>query len=76
MQRMDWFMGGLAIALGVVLLVSAALGARWLMELGRPKWLAEKLGTAGARGVLMAIGALTIALGIVVFSGWRPPWAR
>jgi hypothetical protein len=66
----------MAIAVGLAIAASAIVDARWLMELRRPKWLVEKIGRGGARGVLTAIGLVCIALGLVVISGWRPPWAQ
>jgi hypothetical protein len=76
MRQWDWLVGSAAILLGLVVAVSALASARWLMELRRPKWLAEKIGLGAARGVMLAIGLLCVGLGIVVLSGWRPPWAR
>jgi len=76
MRQWDWIVGGMAIALGVVIAASAIGNARWLMDLGRPKWLAEKIGRGPARGVLAAIGLACVALGLVILSGWRPPWAQ
>jgi len=74
MWQWDWLMGGMAMALGVVITVSAIGNAPWLMNLRRPRWLAEQIGPARARGVLVAIGLVCIALGLVILSGWRPPW--
>lgn len=76
MAQWDWLMGGAAIALGVVIAASAVANARWLMELRRPKWLAEKFGLGPARGILAAIGLACTALGLVILSGWRPPWTQ
>ena len=76
MRQWDLLMGGAAIVVGAAIAVSAAADARWLMDLRRPKWLAERIGPGRARGVLFAIGLATIAIGIVILSGWRPPWAR
>ena len=76
MRQWDWLMGGVAIVLGLVIAASALAGASWLMNLRRPAWLAEKLGPGTARGVLAAIGLVCIALGMLILSGWRPPWAR
>lgn len=69
-------MGGLAITLGLAIAGGALASARWLMELRRPKWLVQTLGPRPARAILVAIGLITAALGIVILSGWRPPWAH
>jgi hypothetical protein len=76
MRQFDYLMGGAAIAIGLAIAVSAIAGARWLMELRRPQWLAEKLGPLRARGVLVLVGLVFIALGAVILTGWRPPWAQ
>jgi hypothetical protein len=76
MRQWDWLVGGVAIVIGLVLATSAIASAPWLMKLRRPEWLAEKIGSGPARGILVAIGLLCIALGMVIISGWRPPWAR
>jgi hypothetical protein len=76
MPQWDWLMGGAAIVLGLAIAASAIGNARWLMELRRPKWLAETIGSGPARGVLAAIGVACIALGLVILSGWRPPWVQ
>lgn len=68
-------MGSAAILLGIAIAVSAIANARWLMDLQRPKWLTEKMGPAYARAVLVALGLLFVAMGFVILSGWRPPWA-
>ncbi len=74
MRQWDWLVGGAAIVLGLAIAASAIGNARWLMELRRPKWLVEKIGSGRARGVLVAIGLICVGLGLVILSGWRPPW--
>ena len=76
MNQFDWLMGGAAMIVGLVIAVSALANARWLMELRRPKWLVETVGRGPARGILVAVGLACVGLGIVILSGWRPPWAR
>ena len=56
MRQWDWLVGTAAILLGLVVAASAIANARWLMELRRPKWLAEKFGQEAARGVMLALG--------------------
>lgn len=75
MHQFDWLMGGAAIAVGLGIAASAVANASWLMDLRRPKWLVERLGPLRARAALVAAGLLFIALGAVILSGWRPPWA-
>ncbi|HUE71044.1 MAG TPA: hypothetical protein VMP01_09160 [Pirellulaceae bacterium] len=76
MRQWDWLVGGAAIGMGLVIAASAVANARWFMELRRPKWLAEKFGPLPTRGVFLAIGLICVALGVVIISGWRPPWAE
>jgi len=76
MHCFDWLMGGTAIALGMAIALGALANARWLLELRRPKWLAETIGRGPTRGILAAIGLACMALGLVILSGWRPPWTR
>jgi putative flippase GtrA len=76
MRHLDWLMGGIAIAAGLAIVVSAIANAGWLMESRRSTWLVEKLGHVRARMVLVAVGLFIIALGGVILSGWRPPWVQ
>jgi hypothetical protein len=76
MQRFDWLMGGAAIAVGLAIAASAIINATWLMELRRPKWLREQVGLLPARGILTGIGLICVVIGVVILSGWRPPWAK
>ena len=76
MNQFDWLMGGAAIIVGMAIVISALANAPWLMELRRPKWLVERLGRGTARGTLVAVGLACVGMGIVILSGWRPPWAR
>ena len=76
MNQFDSLMGGAAIIVGLAIAISALANARWIMELRRPKWLVETVGRGSARGILIAIGLVCVGMGIVILSGWRPPWAR
>jgi hypothetical protein len=75
MRQWDLLVGGTAILVGGVIAAGAIANARWFMALRRPKWLSEKLGPLPARGVLLGIGLICVAVGVIILSGWRPPWA-
>lgn len=72
----DYFVGAVAIIMGTALILGAAANASWLMRLAKVRSLSERVGGTGARLVCGLMGATIILLGIVVATGWRPPWAQ
>lgn len=70
----DYLVGFLSASCGCLLLVGAALDAAWLMELRRPRMLAESIGRRAARWTLGLTGIALIAVGGVIASGWRVHW--
>ena len=68
------FVGGVAAAFGVALLVGAALNAAWLLERRGARTLVAGLGQPAARAVLGLVGLALIALGIALALGWRLNW--
>ncbi len=75
MPVQDYFVGFAAAAVGAFFVLGAALDAAWLMELRRPRLLAESLGKTGARLALGLAGIGLIALGGIIASGWRADWS-
>jgi hypothetical protein len=72
----DYLIAAVAVVSGSAVFLGGALNATWLMELAKVRGLAAGVGTTGARLICMAVGATIILLGILVASGWRPPWAQ
>ena len=70
----DLFVGLLAVAFGCGLIVGAAIDFKPLMELAKSRLLIESLGRSGARWVIAAIGLVSVALGVLIASGWRVHW--
>lgn len=70
----DMFVGLVAIACGSLLLLGAILDGTPLMSLRKAQWLMEVVGRGPARAIIGAIGLATIALGLLIASGWRVAW--
>ena len=74
MQPQDIFVGLAAGCFGGYFLLGAVLNAPWLMNLPKPRLLAESLGRAGARLALSVFGLVIIAIGCLIAIGWRIHW--
>lgn len=70
----DLFVGIMAGAVGSLLIVGALANSPLLMQLAKARLLSETIGRSAARGVIAALGALAIALGILIACGWRLEW--
>ena len=75
MRAQDIVVGLLAGAVGCYLILGALLDAPWLMNLVKPRLLAETLGRTAARWALGALGAGIIAIGGLIATGWRIHWS-
>jgi hypothetical protein len=64
----------MAGAVGSLLLIGALANSSYLMQLAKARLLTDAFGNRAARAVIAAIGAFTIALGIVIACGWRIKW--
>lgn len=69
MELRDLFVGGLAIALGVGLVVVAAIGSDAPFRLPKMKWLESQIGRGGSRAFLAVLGAGLVVLGILIARG-------
>jgi hypothetical protein len=72
----DYLIAAVAVVAGSAVFLGGALNAAWLMELAKVRSLAAGIGATPARLICMAVGAVVILMGILVASGWRPPWAQ
>jgi Immunity protein 17 len=66
----DFFMGGLAIALGLAALLASLLNWEGAYQLRKAHWLEGRLGRRGVRLCFAALGALLIALGAAIAMGF------
>jgi hypothetical protein len=71
----DYFVGFASAAFGCFFILGAALDAAWLMDLRRPRLLAETIGKTAARWTLGLLGIGLILLGAAIASGWRIHWS-
>ena len=70
----DLFVGILAVVVGGLLVVGAAVQSRTLMQLTKSRMLIESFGLSGARWVIAGFGLFSIVLGVLIASGWRIRW--
>jgi hypothetical protein len=70
----DWFVGGVAIIFGGILILSALFDAAALMNLLKARLLAESIGRNAARWAIAGIGLCLIVMGVLIASGWRMRW--
>lgn len=75
MQPQDLFVGAAAGCVGSFFVFGALLDANWLMNLPKPRLMAESLGRTAARVVLAAVGLGIIAIGCLIAAGWRIDWS-
>jgi uncharacterized PurR-regulated membrane protein YhhQ (DUF165 family) len=70
----DLFVGLVAIFFGCLLIGGAIFESATLMSLSKTRLLAESFGKATARWIIAAVGAASVAMGILIASGWRVHW--
>ena len=68
----DLFVGGVAITLGVIVMVGGGGNSSWWFELRKARWLESRLGRTGARVLFAFCGAMLILLGLAIASGFGP----
>lgn len=67
----DVFVGSMAIALGLTLLVAAVSNWSWFYTLRSSRWLEAVLAHTGARIAHAVMGSGLIALGWAIMQGFR-----
>jgi hypothetical protein len=72
MDPRDLFVGGLAIVMGVSLIVVAALGSEAPFRLPKLRWLESQIGRGPSRATLAAIGLGLVVLGALIAAGVSP----
>lgn len=70
----DWLVGGMAVAVGALLVAGALFDSAQLMQLAKSRLLVDAVGKRAARVMLAAIGFGAIVLGVLIASGWRVEW--
>jgi hypothetical protein len=70
----DSFVGILAIIVGCALIGGAAMESPMIMGLVKVRLLIESFGKNATRGIIATMGAVSIALGLLIASGWRWHW--
>jgi len=72
----DYLIAAVAVVTGTALLLGGALNAAWLMELAKVRSMSAGLGVTATRAICVVVGAVIILIGVLVATGWRPPWAQ
>jgi hypothetical protein len=73
-QYADWFVGGVAIAIGAGALWGAASANRYVFEMPKLRLLESSIGKTPARAILALAGVGLITLGIGIALDWKWPW--
>ena len=72
MLQPDHFVGTVAIACGLFVMLAAALNWDWCYRLRIARWIEKRFGRGCARGFYATLGILLIALGIAIALGFGP----
>ncbi|HTN78013.1 MAG TPA: hypothetical protein VL096_22330 [Pirellulaceae bacterium] len=67
----DWFVGGIAIILGLVAIWSAATPESKAFQLTKLRWFEQLYGRQAARMLLAILGCLLIAGGVAIALGFK-----
>jgi hypothetical protein len=71
-QVADYFVGGVSVVIGAVMLFFSAFNWDRFSTLRKPRWFEDRLGRSGARLFFAALGAALVALGIAIAAGFAP----
>ena len=71
-QVADYFVGGVSVVIGAVMLFFASFNWDRFSTLRKPRWFEDRLGRTGARLFFAALGAALIGLGIAIAAGFAP----
>jgi hypothetical protein len=67
----DWFVGSVAVLLGLLLLTAAWRNVTWLYALRSSRWLEARLTRAGTRWLHASLAVALIVLGWAITQGFR-----
>lgn len=70
----DLFVGAIAVILGSLLLLGAAVNSATLMQLKKAQLLVEHFGNRPARFIIALCGLAVIAMGSLIAAGWKFAW--
>ena len=74
MPMQDLFVGGVAIALGVLSIAMAILNSEAPFQLSMPRMMERQLGRGPARLLFGTLGLVLIVVGGAVIAGFEPGW--
>ena len=72
MNPADMFVGLVAIGLGAIYVVVAAVNWEWYFQLRKARWLEARLGRTGVRCIYALLGVGLISLGLAITMGFSP----
>ncbi len=72
MTLQDFFVGTVAIAVGLFAWLSAVFNWNWSYRLWKARWVESRFGRRGARIFYVILGAVMIALGVAIACGLGP----
>jgi len=67
----DFFVGFIAMVLGLVPLVAALLNSDWFYSLRKSQWLERRVGRGRARLLHAVLGIVLISLGLAILMGFE-----
>ena len=70
----DWFMGGVALVIGVVALAHGILPREQPFTLPKLRWFEQTYGRGATRILLTVVGVALIMLGVAIALGWKMHW--
>jgi hypothetical protein len=70
----DWFVGSVAIVVGLVTLYGAIAQPTNFYELPKIRWFERQYGRSATRALLGAIGVLMLVLGVAIALGVKLHW--
>jgi hypothetical protein len=70
----DWFVGGVAIVLGLLSLGAGIRNDDRVFQLRKLRWLSERWGRNRARWFLAVAGTILIAGGVLIALGYTVNW--
>lgn len=62
MDAQDWFVAGVASALGLLLISASIANSEWFFALRKPRRISESLGRPAARWITVGVGLAVLSL--------------